>query len=240
MSKTCSHVVIEHPQEDNGYGNDDMQQMKANLAAENLVVRDFITADGNCQFSAVSDQVSRLKRGYMTANCLREIVVSYLKNIPVPEEEDGPVSSPWTVSTAGKGSKSRKRKQNMLWDLSSAGTAAIDDLTTDADSDDGRIDRGCVVSQAKGRQVFGTMLLQPVKQYSNRPKCKRSFDSSKLFEEHLSVEHHHQHIPPCRKFDWVILRVGKLHLEMNAMKAYVDLHWNVRSSALAEEMGFYV
>ncbi|XP_035678430.1 OVARIAN TUMOR DOMAIN-containing deubiquitinating enzyme 9-like [Branchiostoma floridae] len=85
MSKTCSHVVIEHPQEDNGYGNDDMQQMKANLAAENLVVRDFITADGNCQFSAVSDQVSRLKRGYMTANCLREIVVSYLKNIPVPE-----------------------------------------------------------------------------------------------------------------------------------------------------------
>ncbi|XP_078586266.1 uncharacterized protein LOC144868168 isoform X1 [Branchiostoma floridae x Branchiostoma japonicum] len=69
-------------------------------------------------------------------------------------------------------------------------------------------------------------------------ECKRSCDSSKLFENHMSVEHPHQRIPPCREFDWVILRVGKLHLEMNALKAYVDLNWNVWFSALAHEMGF--
>ncbi|XP_066300796.1 uncharacterized protein [Branchiostoma lanceolatum] len=45
--------------------------------------------------------------------------------------------------------------------------------------------------------------------------------------------------PPAESlFDWVILRVDKLHLEMNALKAYVDLNWNVWFSSLAEEMGF--
>eukprot|EP00058_Branchiostoma_floridae_P022057 XP_002607547.1 hypothetical protein BRAFLDRAFT_131418 [Branchiostoma floridae] len=62
--------------------HDDMEQILSNLAAENLVVRDFIAADENCQFSAVSDQVTRLGRGNMTVNCLREIVLQHLKNNP--------------------------------------------------------------------------------------------------------------------------------------------------------------
>ncbi|XP_019646796.1 PREDICTED: uncharacterized protein LOC109487258 [Branchiostoma belcheri] len=69
--------------------------------------------------------------------------------------------------------------------------------------------------------------------------CKHSFDNIKLFQDHISIDHpQNQTIPVCREFDWVILRVGKLHMEMNALKAYVDLNWDVWFAELAQEMGF--
>ncbi|XP_035690584.1 uncharacterized protein LOC118425675 [Branchiostoma floridae] len=68
--------------------------------------------------------------------------------------------------------------------------------------------------------------------------CKVSFESLQLFKTHVEETHEGETIPEVREFDWVILRVGKLHLEMNALKAFVDLNWDVWFAALAEEMGF--
>ncbi|XP_078607650.1 uncharacterized protein LOC144879762 isoform X1 [Branchiostoma floridae x Branchiostoma japonicum] len=68
--------------------------------------------------------------------------------------------------------------------------------------------------------------------------CKSSFLSMELFTGHVKESHAAEDIPAVREFDWVVLRVGKLHLEMNAVKSFVELNWEVWFSALAEEMGF--
>lgn len=40
------------------------------------------------------------------------------------------------------------------------------------------------------------------------------------------------------EFDWVLLRIGKLHLEMNMAKTFVNHNWDVFMSELARELGF--
>ncbi|XP_078619351.1 uncharacterized protein LOC144886560 [Branchiostoma floridae x Branchiostoma japonicum] len=68
--------------------------------------------------------------------------------------------------------------------------------------------------------------------------CKLSFDSNKSFHLHVTEQHPDSPVTEVKEFDWVILRVGKLHLEMNALKSFVDLNFDVWFGALAEEMGF--
>ncbi|CAH1242590.1 Hypp6864 [Branchiostoma lanceolatum] len=63
-------------------------------------------------------------------------------------------------------------------------------------------------------------------------------DDPQVFQSHVKEEHVGEAIPEVREFDWVVLRVGKLHLAMNALKAFVDLNWDVWFAALAEEMDF--
>lgn len=41
-----------------------------------------------------------------------------------------------------------------------------------------------------------------------------------------------------KEFDWVILRIGKLHLEMNMAQHLIDLNWDIFLSKLACELGF--
>ncbi|CAH1242376.1 Hypp6633 [Branchiostoma lanceolatum] len=51
-------------------------------------------------------------------------------------------------------------------------------------------------------------------------------------------EHPDVLVAEVEEFDWVILRVGKLHLEMNAAKSFVDVNFDVWYSVLAEEIEF--
>ncbi|KAI8481586.1 hypothetical protein Bbelb_406860 [Branchiostoma belcheri] len=68
--------------------------------------------------------------------------------------------------------------------------------------------------------------------------CKMSFNAAQDYQTHVAGEHADVPVTGVREFDWVVLRVGKLHLEMNALKSFVDLNFDVWYSALAEEMGF--
>ena len=41
-----------------------------------------------------------------------------------------------------------------------------------------------------------------------------------------------------QEFDWVVLRIGKRHLEMNMARHFIDLNWDTFLSKLASELGF--
>ena len=42
----------------------------------------------------------------------------------------------------------------------------------------------------------------------------------------------------AREFDWVVLRIGPLHVEMNMVRNSFGLNWDVIVCDLAKEMGF--
>lgn len=56
--------------------------------------------------------------------------------------------------------------------------------------------------------------------------------------EHCLKVHQGQRCNAVQEFDWVVLRIGKLHLEMNMARHFMDLNWNVFLSKLASELGF--
>ena len=56
--------------------------------------------------------------------------------------------------------------------------------------------------------------------------------------EHCLKVHQGQRCTAVQEFDWVVLRIGKLHLEMNMARHFMDLNWNVFLSKLASELGF--
>eukprot|EP00058_Branchiostoma_floridae_P027501 XP_002612992.1 hypothetical protein BRAFLDRAFT_74782 [Branchiostoma floridae] len=58
-----------------------LRQLLANLRQENMVVRNGILGDGNCQFAAFADQLKLLGkvRGSLTVKHVREMAVSYLR-----------------------------------------------------------------------------------------------------------------------------------------------------------------
>ena len=41
-----------------------------------------------------------------------------------------------------------------------------------------------------------------------------------------------------QEFSWVVLPIGKLHLEMNMARHFIDLNWDKFLSKLASELGF--
>ena len=58
------------------------------------------------------------------------------------------------------------------------------------------------------------------------------------WEEHVLKVHKGARVKYVKEFDWVVLRIGKLHMEMNMGKYILDFTWEVFMSALAYEMGF--
>ncbi|KAJ8307407.1 hypothetical protein KUTeg_015491 [Tegillarca granosa] len=71
--------------------------------------------------------------------------------------------------------------------------------------------------------------------------CCKTEDSYSGEEEML--RHHSEFYPwvnikKIREFDWVILRPGYGHIEMNMFKSFVNLNWDVFMSDLAGLMGF--
>ena len=41
-----------------------------------------------------------------------------------------------------------------------------------------------------------------------------------------------------QEFGWVVLSIGRLHLEMNMACHFIDLDWDIFLSKLASELGF--
>ena len=56
--------------------------------------------------------------------------------------------------------------------------------------------------------------------------------------EHCLKDHEGQKCSTVCEFDWVVLRIGKLHVEMNMARHFIDLNWEVFLSKLASELGF--
>ncbi|CAG2242694.1 unnamed protein product [Mytilus edulis] len=62
--------------------------------------------------------------------------------------------------------------------------------------------------------------------------CKEAFDSHK--KEHPDV----QEVKFVREFDWILLKTGDGHYEMNLMKSFVELNWDVFMRILVNRMGW--
>ena len=62
--------------------------------------------------------------------------------------------------------------------------------------------------------------------------CNNSFYGKENFEGHRCFIL--EGGPLSREFDWIILSPGLLHLEMNAIKAFVKLNWSVSICAIAK------
>ena len=56
-------------------------------------------------------------------------------------------------------------------------------------------------------------------------------------DEHRADEHRGCRVKFVQEFDWVLLRVGKLYLEMNMAKSFTSLYWDVFMCDLAKELG---
>lgn len=56
--------------------------------------------------------------------------------------------------------------------------------------------------------------------------------------DHCLTIHRRQKCTTVSEFDWVVLRIGKLHFEMNMARHFIDLNWEVFLSRLASELGF--
>lgn len=56
--------------------------------------------------------------------------------------------------------------------------------------------------------------------------------------DHCMDAHRGRRVSFVQEFDWVLLRIGKLHLEMNMAKTFVNHNWDVFMSELARELGF--
>ena len=56
--------------------------------------------------------------------------------------------------------------------------------------------------------------------------------------EHCETCHEGQKCKAIQEFSWVVLRIGKLHVEMNMARHFIDLNWDIFLSKLASELGF--
>ncbi|XP_067021906.1 uncharacterized protein [Acropora muricata] len=56
--------------------------------------------------------------------------------------------------------------------------------------------------------------------------------------EHCQKCHGGQKCKAIQEFSWVVLRIGKLHVEMNMARHFIDLNWDIFLSKLASEIGF--
>lgn len=61
----------------------------------------------------------------------------------------------------------------------------------------------------------------------------------KEWNEHSNACHNSEESVACvREFDWVVLCIGPLHVEMNMVRVFFDINWDVFISSLAKELGF--
>lgn len=56
--------------------------------------------------------------------------------------------------------------------------------------------------------------------------------------DHCNDVHQGRRVNFIKEFDWVLLRIGKLHLEMNMAKTFTSHNWEVFMCELTKELGF--
>ena len=61
----------------------------------------------------------------------------------------------------------------------------------------------------------------------------------KEWDDHVKACHPgDENVERVQEFDWVVLRIGPLHVEMNMVKTLFSVNWEVFISSLARELGF--
>ncbi|XP_070548038.1 uncharacterized protein [Ptychodera flava] len=70
------------------------------------------------------------------------------------------------------------------------------------------------------------------------PVCNLSVLGSNEFEDHCEEVHSNRNLIGSLEFDWVNLRIGPGHMEMNMIKSYFELNWETFLSCLSNLMGF--
>ena len=68
--------------------------------------------------------------------------------------------------------------------------------------------------------------------------CQLTFLETKLFLEHQCVNKEDGCMTCSMKYDWLILFPGLGHVEVNIMRAFVDIAWPIYWESAAEELGF--
>ena len=68
--------------------------------------------------------------------------------------------------------------------------------------------------------------------------CEKSFFGMEKFSAHCKLQHDDTMQKFYYEFDWVFLRPGGGHIEMNAIKSFFELNWTPFMQKLCEKMGF--
>ena len=68
--------------------------------------------------------------------------------------------------------------------------------------------------------------------------CHQSFFRTDKYKTHCKQTHGDGSIPYYLEFDWVVLKPGGGHFEMNSIKSFVELNWVPFFSHLSERLGF--
>lgn len=72
---------------------------------------------------------------------------------------------------------------------------------------------------------------------ASEPHCVAFY--GKEWTDHVNTFHKDEvNVDSAKEFDWVVLRIGPLHVEMNMVKTFFAVNWEVFLSSLARELGF--
>ncbi|CAC5402027.1 unnamed protein product [Mytilus coruscus] len=83
------------------------------------------------------------------------------------------------------------------------------------------------------------MLLKLTQEYVVCAECRKGFIGIEKFQQHVNSEHIGVDIVEhIREFDWVHLKIGDGHYEMNLKKAFIDMNWDVFFKELVLRMGW--
>lgn len=85
-----------------------------------------------------------------------------------------------------------------------------------------------------------TMILRLTQEYFVCKKCKEGLLGSESWKKHVQQSHSENvdDVEHILEFDWVQLRTGDGHYEMNLMKSFVELNWEVCLKNLVQRMGW--
>ncbi|CAC5389991.1 unnamed protein product [Mytilus coruscus] len=68
--------------------------------------------------------------------------------------------------------------------------------------------------------------------------CQNSFMSRKLYREHHKINHANLIPSFAKEFDWLYLRIGLGHYEMNVIKSFFELNWTPYLESMCELLNF--
>ena len=86
-----------------------------------------------------------------------------------------------------------------------------------------------------------TLMVKICREFLLCLECNKNFMGSKEFLQHVEKSYSNHctyEILHMREFDWIVLLPGDGHYEMNFMKAYFELNWNVFIQRLVISMGW--
>ncbi len=86
-----------------------------------------------------------------------------------------------------------------------------------------------------------TIILSLIQEQIICLSCNQSICGQQAFQKHCTSVHADtpaNDVMCAREFDWVLLRIGEGHYEMNLMKAFMELNWSVFMCTLTKKMGW--